>query len=363
MIGRLGDWATARRRATCLIRPIRPSAHPPIRPRDGSALIIALWVLLVLAILIGTFAYDMRIESEVTMYARNRYKAEFLARAGVEWARLALVKKVADPGEAGELVLQDGDDEQLAIAALNIGRGVGVSGVKKELGEGGFELSMLPEEGRRNVNKLSDLDWEEILDQANVPEEQWPELIDCFNDWMDEGDAQRLNGAESDDPYYKDRGYKCKNAPLDTVEELLLIKGFDEGVVFGRPAEKPDEQPLLGIAPWLTTWGDGKVNVNTASREVLMTIPDIQAESVDDILERRSGVDGDPNTLDDGIKDLGQIPGLTPAMAERLTVSDRKYVRVTSIGSVNEVHYGVWAILQSEGGRSKPVFWREEQMP
>ena len=342
---------------------IRHSAFGTRNSRSGSALIVALWVLLVLAILIGTFAYDMRIESEVTAYARNRYKAEFLARAGVEWARLALAKKVTDPGEGGELVLEDGDDPELATAALNLARGVGVSGLKKQLGEGGFELSVMPEEGRRNVNKLDVQDWEEILDQANVPEEQWPSLIDCFNDWIDQGDEQRLNGAESDDPYYKSRGYKCKNAPLDTVEELLLIKGFDEGILFGRPAEKPDDPPLLGIAPWLTTWGEGKVNVNTATREVLLTIPDIQDESVNDILERRAGKDGEMNTLDDGIKDLSQIPGLTPAMTERLTVSERKYLRVTSIGEVNEVRYGVWAILQADGTSSKPVFWREEQMP
>ena len=81
---RRGDWARG-------LSPCRRVAVSPCRSsRQGSALIVALWVLLVLAILIGTFAYDMRIESEVTTYARNRYKAEFLARAGVEWARLAL---------------------------------------------------------------------------------------------------------------------------------------------------------------------------------------------------------------------------------------------------------------------------------
>ena len=34
---------------------------------------------------------------------------------------------------------------------------------------------------------------------------------------------QRLNGAESDDPYYK-RGYPVKNTPIDSINELLLIK-------------------------------------------------------------------------------------------------------------------------------------------
>jgi general secretion pathway protein K len=335
----------------------------PPHPREGAALIVSLWVLLILALIVATFAYDMRIESEVTVYARNRFKAQYLARAGVEWARAALAKKVTQPAEGEALDLEEDDDEQMAIAALNLSKGVGISAVKKDLGEGFFEISLLPEEGRRNVNRLADEDWEEVLDQANVPEELWPELIDCFNDWMDPGDEHRLNGAETDDSFYKDKGYEVKNAPLDTVDELLLIKGFTEGVVYGQPSEDEDEEPMLGIAQWLTTYGDGRVNVNTASREVLMTVPGIDEEIVDEIIEKRPGLDGEQNTIDDGIEDLGQIPGLTPEVSARLTTTERKYIRVISIGDVHDVRAGIWAIIQvAEGGKVTPVFWREEIM-
>ncbi len=331
--------------------------------REGAALIVALWVLLILALIVSTFSYDMRVESEVTVYARNRFKAQYLARAGVEWARCMLAKKVTQPAEGEELQIEDGDDEQMVISALNIAKGVPVSNVKKELGGGAFDISLLPEEGRRNVNHLDDRDWEEILDQANVPEEKWPELIDAFNDWVDPGDEHRLNGAESDDPFYKERGYECKNAPLDTVDELLLIKGFTEDVVFGAPAKRKDEKPLLGIAQWLTTYGDGKVNVNTASREVLMTVPDMDANIVDEIMERRPGLDGAMGTLDDGIKDLGEIPGMKPDVAGKLTTNGRTYIRLISIGEMNDIKAGIWAIIQvSEGGKMAPVFWREELM-
>lgn len=340
----------------------RPAARPPAR--EGAALIVALWVLLLLTLIIATFTYDMRIESEVTVYARNRYKAQYLAQAGMEWARAMLAKKVTAPAEGEALNVEDGDDEQMVIAALNISKGVPVSGLRKELGEGFFEISLLPEEGRRNVNKLDDRDWEEILDQANVPEEDWPELIDCFNDWVDEGDEHRLNGAESDDSFYKDRGYECKNAPLDTVDELLLIKGFTEDIVYGRPARSKDEKPLLGIAQWLTTYGEGKVNVNTANREVLLTVPDLDESVADEILELRPGLDGEANTLDDGVKDLGQIPGLRAGVSDRLTTDGRTYLRVISIGEVNQVRAGVWAVLQmGDNGKAIPVYWREEVMP
>lgn len=353
------DWKNARKKFQRL--ELFPRARRD--ERDGAALIVALWVLLVLALIIATFAYDMRIESEVTVYARNRFKAEYLARAGLEWARTLLAKKVTQPAEGEALELEDGDDEQMAVAALNVAKGVAVNNVVKELGQGTFTISLLPEEGRRNVNKLDDRDWEEILDQANVPEEDWPELIDCFNDWIDQGDEHRLNGAESDDPFYKKRGYECKNAPLDTVDELLLIKGFDEGVVYGRPAKDKEDAPLLGIAQWLTTYGDGQVNVNTANREVLMTVPDMDEAIVDDILERRPGVDGEDNTIDDGIKDLGEISGMKPDVAGRLTTNGRTYLRIISIGEVNKIKAGIWAVVQVSGdGKVVPVFWREELM-
>ena len=138
--------------------------------RSGAALIVALWVLLLLSMMIGSFAYEMRVESEVTAYARNRFKAQYLAQAGVEWAKVALTKKV-EKGTEGDLIIEDGDDEGLAIAANNLSKGVPAAGLKKELGEGSFTLDIMPEEGRRNVNMLTDDDWNEILDQSGVPQD------------------------------------------------------------------------------------------------------------------------------------------------------------------------------------------------
>lgn len=339
---------------------------PAVRPaaRGGSALIVALWVLLLLAMLIGSFAYEMRVESEVTVFARKRVKAQYLAQAGVEWAKVALSKKTESDAD-GEINVDPDDDEQLYIAAFNLNKGVGVSGVTRELGKGSFEVSLLPEEGRRNVNRLSDEDWEEILDQSNVKEELWPELIDAFNDWIDPGDEHRLNGAESDDAYYKKRGYLCKNAALDTVDELLLIKGFTEDIVYGRapePGEDAEDFPK-GIAGWLTTWGDGKINVNTASAEVLMTLQGMDEYIIESILEQRKGFDGTPNTADDGLKSLDEIAGLDAALKERLTTTERKYIRVTSIGDMQGVRSGIWCILTVADGKVTPVYWLEEAMP
>ncbi len=333
------------------------------RSRQGAALIAALWVILILSVLISGFAFDMHIEAGVTSYQRKRLKAQYLANAGVEYAKLLLAKssEADKDDQAGA-----GEDETLLDNAIRFQRGVSVSGMKHELGEGSFTLDIIPEEGRRNLNTLTREDWEELLDQTNVPQEKWDELRDCFADWVDPGDEHQLNGAESDDEFYEERGYKCKNAALDTVDELLLIKGFDEGIVYGRPAEEGEDAPLLGIAPHLTVWGDGKVNINTATKEVMMTIPGLDEYMVEDIIRGRSGLDGKDGTRDDGWESPDEAissVGLPDGVRDKITTTDKKFVRVISIGEVYSVRSGIWAVLQYAEGKVVPVYWREEAMP
>ncbi|MGD9782911.1 MAG: general secretion pathway protein GspK [Kiritimatiellia bacterium] len=334
--------------------------------RRGAALIVALWTVLILSLLISGLAYEMHIEAGITSYARKRLKAQVAARGGVEYAKFLLAKSYeSNAFEEGEE-----EKEALRILAKNLAKGIGITGVKVDMGGSSATVDILPESGRRNVNLLGDEDWEELLDQAGVPEEKWAELIDCFMDWTDEGDEHRLNGAEEDDAFYKDNGYAPKNAPLDTVDELLLIKGFSREIVYGGPPEDPKGAPLTGIAHLLTTFGDGKVNVNTASREVLLTLTAGNGTMmddwvVDDLLKNRLGDDGLANTKDDGfssVQDAVSKSGMNSALADKLSVSDRRFVRVASIGENNRVRSGVWAVFEVGGKKTTPIYWREEQM-
>jgi len=328
--------------------------------RAGSALVVALWVLMILSLMVGGLAFNMQVEAAISSQFRKRLAAEYLARGGVELARyiLAHLRDVSKEEEFPE-----GENGDLMMAALHISRGIGVSGLERKLGRGKVVLDIVPEEGRRNVNLLTDEDWEEILDQSNVPEDKWDELIDCFRDWVDPNEEHRLNGAESDDPFYRDRGYECKNAPLDTVDELLLIKGFTPQIVYGGPSEVEGEPPYLGMARWLTVWGDGRVNVNTASREVLLTIPEIDEFAVDAIIEGRKGPDGEAGTRDDGFTSVDEViaaAGLSREVAHRITVSSYKYLRVVSTGQVGDLAVIVWCVLEYQGDKVRVVFWRED---
>jgi len=331
--------------------------------RSGSALIVALWTLLILTLMIGTFAFNMHIEAGITSFYRKRVKAQYLARAGAEWAQYLLAQTGSDLDEETE---ESPLEEDALTQAKRILRGNAVYSLKKEMGAGSFSIDIIPEEGRGNINQMTDEQWEEMLDQAGIPEDQWDELIDCYGDWTDENDEHHLNGAESDDPFYEERGYECKNAPLDTVDELLLIKGFTPSVVYGGPAEDEDDEPYTGIASLLTVWGDGKININTASREAMMAfLPGIDEWMVEDIIEGRKGLDGEENTEDDGFESVDEAiakAGLPADLKGKLTTVEKKFVRVVSIGEVGAIKTGIWAVMRYDGGKVTPVFWREEMM-
>ena len=335
-------------------------------PRRGAAVVVALWTVLVLSLLIAGLAYEMHIEAGITSYARKRLKAQVAARGGVEYAKflLALSFQTSAFEQEGE------EGEALRTMAKNLERGIGATGLKVEQGSSLATVDILPESGRRNVNTLQDEDWEELLDQAGVPEEKWPDLIDCFMDFTDDNDEHRLNGAEEDDGYYKEQDYIPKNAPLDTVDELLLVKGFTPEIVYGGPPPDPKSEPLRGIAQLLTTFGDGKVNVNTASREVLLTLSGANGKMlddwvVDDILKYRLGDDGAPNTKDDGFSSVQEAiskTGMDGSLADKISVADRRFVRVTAIGENGGVQSGVWAVFEVGDKKVTPIYWREEQM-
>ena len=334
-----------------------------VAAKKGSALIIALWSIIMLTMLVSSLAFNMHLEAKLTSYHRKRLKARSLAHAGFEWSKFLIQKSASG--------FQDEDvyGEEFRIQAINLRRGLALNGIGPiaELGEfdGSFSVDIIPEQGRRNINFLEQVDWQQMLEQAGVPQELWSELYDAFMDYTDENDLHRLNGAESDDSFYREAGYEVKNAPLDTVDELLLIKGFSEAIVFGGP--DPDDEDIVygGFARWVTTFGNGKVNINTASRGVLTTLPEIDEFAVEDLLEGRLGADGEPGTEDDGFDSVGQaiaVAGLNDAVSSRVSVDERRYLRVISVGESGGVRTGIWAIVLQDGRDLIPVFWREEEM-
>jgi general secretion pathway protein K len=332
---------------------LKPKAKSqmPKASRRGTALIVVMWVLAIVSLIVSSFAFEMQLESRVVTMQRKRFKADQLALAGVEIAKAMMAFEEENPSE--ERIY---DDPWLAEAS-KITDGIPVR-YTKQTSNGLIRVTIDYEKGRRNISQLSEDGWRELFVQTGVPNVDWDALLGCLTDWEDENDLHQLNGAESDDAFYRERGYECKNAPLDTVDELLLIKGWTEGILYGSSQGADDavlETPMTGVASHLTTWGNGKVNPNSASREVLSSLY-IEEELIDAILEARLGLDGEEGTEDDGLtqEDFAAL-GLNN---DQFTLKP-EYVNVSAEGEVGGVISRIDSVFKLGEKGPTALFWQE----
>ena len=318
--------------------------------KEGAALIVALWVLIILSLIVGSFAFEAKLEAMLVSYKRKKYQAEMLAKSGIEYARAIL----DSARNAKELEIADltEDPDGFNQAALYVQRSLSTT-TTIQLGNGRFSVTIESAESGRNVNLLTREQWLDIFEMANVPSTEWDTMIDCLEDWIDENDFHGLNGAESDDPFYQDRGYPVKDGPLDSIEELLLVKGWGAEILYGRPGDEENDE-IFGIADILTVWGDGKVNLNTANTNLLLSFAEYEDWELASVFEARLGPDGEDGTLDDGIESLEEI-GADPAKFK--LQSD--FVKVTSVGEMFDNRYQIECIFLLKNKNSAVVYWNE----
>jgi len=331
--------------------------------RSGSALILVLWVIALLSVIISGFAFDMHVESRIVSYLRRKLKVEYLARAGIEEAKMLLQHSAAIKGVNDT---EEDKSEDWYAPAKRLKQGYAVIGYTDQLGDGTISIDIVPEPARRNVNQLKDEDWERIFTVAGVPEERWSVLIDSFNDWRDADDTPNLNGAETDDYYarleppYKAKGRKGKAATVDTVEELLLIRGFDRSILYGGPVQEGETNgaPMTGIADLLTALPESgsQVNINAAGKRVLMTLPGMDEVKADAIIAEREGLTpgkeikedaffANANNLFARVPELNSMNPEDRAYLATLVGTGSGVLRVTSRGRVHGVEEKIVTIV------------------
>jgi type II secretory pathway component PulK len=183
-----------------------------------------------------------------------------------------------------------------------------------------------------------------------------PEIAACIIDWRDADDVELEGGAEKEHYSSLDRPYKCKNAPFTVPEELRLVKG-----VTGDVFEK--------MKGFVTVYGDGKVNVNTAPREVLVALG-MTEDLADRIIAYRNGADAKPGTSDDGVfrdvnievalKDLSASEGAVVASLKNSFTTKSGYFRIESLGTVrSKVKRTFISVVKKGEGKCQSVSFRE----
>jgi general secretion pathway protein K len=302
-------------------------------PARGSALLLTLLVIATLTALSLGFSRESGIEVDLAGLWRDTYRAYHLSRSGMGLA-LTLLREDTERGI-------DSLKEHWANADLL---------VLPEVLEPGLSVSIqiLDESGKLNLNAVIneagevDLEREAQLKRLFKLLRLEEEMLAPLLDWMDRDTKERPGGAE--DAYYQalERPYRCANGPFLTLGQTALVKGYAQG--------------LQGLSRFLTLYSDGKVNVHTAPKEVLLSLSANMDESVADaILEYRS--EGDFLSLEDLKKVPGMDEGLFLELSPYLSLNSTAF-SVTAWGQCRGTRSRLQAVFAREGTTLRPVYWQ-----
>lgn len=339
-----------------------------VRESAGSVLIIVLWVIGLLGMFVMAFAFDMHIEARIVSTWRKKLKAEYLARAGIELARMTLLEtadpEVTNPEVSGYVA--KGSDSERRAATVALARGGGAE-LARDLGEGRVVVHLRPENARINLNSLINVNdrqqtyelWEPLFETAGVPFDQRDVLIDCLMDWVDQDELTHLSGVESE--YYQrlTPPYQCKNALPDTVDELVLIKGFNEFI------PSSSQTVYEAVSRFLTTYADDRtININAVDHNTLMAFLGLDAQLADEIVALRSGPDGEEGTEDDlpfkDLKDLlARVPALNQAVGPYVTFTSKGRFYIQARGTVGDVERAIACVMLLSENKLTILSWIE----
>ena len=312
----------------------------------GIALIIVMAVILVLSVLVGGFAYSMRVEMRLARNANYDVELEWLGRSGVEYARWILAQQMTIPGQNNFDALNQkwaGGTGGGGGNSNNILSEVQLKNV--ELGNGIFSITITDNDRKWNINWVAapgnpQLNlMQSAMNIVGVNDAALSStIIDSIFDWTDHDDDHHLSGAESD--YYKGLNppYFCKNGLIDDLSELLLIKGIWDhpeiywgsnstnhpisayqlrGSGLGLHGQQPPSYPY-GLVDLFTPISSGRININTASITVLQMIPGMDQNMAENIIKERAGLDGVDGTDDDvpfaNTGNMAGVQGFTPGV-------------------------------------------------
>ncbi|MHB8138566.1 MAG: type II secretion system minor pseudopilin [Smithellaceae bacterium] len=226
---------------------------------------------------------------------------------------------------------------------------------------GYFMVRVEDEKGKIPLNKLVtgsvvNADIKEVLlrllgqPEFDLDERKAAEIVDAIIDWMDNNEEVTGMGAESS--YYSSLAapYTAKNAPLDCIEELLMVKGITNEL-FGGTKEKP------ALGQFVTIYGTGTISINTAPKMVLRSLsPDITVELADRIDEYRNSANNDLSSVD-WYKRVSGIGGMTikPGLID---VAKSNYFKINATGVMEKMAQNVTGFLQRSP--FKIMSWRQD---
>ena len=293
----------------------------PIHNAQGVALILTLMVLSILTAMIVEFSYGIYINTSALYNWQTAQRLSLVASSGLKLASKMISEYATEypytyPGVVDETYQSPLEDSGEAISIrvedenskLNLNYVVFANG---KLNEPAFLVLV-------RLLQILDLD---------------PKMADRIVDWIDPDLEPRLPDSEKG----------SKNAKLDSVNEILLIPAIERSA-YER------------LAPFITIYGSGQININGAQIPLLMSFSDaIDAGMAERIVGYR---DNTPFEKPEDILKVAGFETIGQSLMGRITVKGTAF-RVTSTAAAGDTKRIIETILDMPGGNPFVKYWVE----
>lgn len=238
---------------------IHTHAHPP---RRGIVLIAVLIVVVLLSL--AAWHYSTLISAEYAAMSTftKTLQTRAICESGAHYTAALLADPFALAGQLGNNPYDNAasfqDMEVFTDPVTNRKAMFSIVALPRpeELASGGmpFRFGVGDENSKLNLNSLLLFDptgqvgFNMLLQLPNMT----PDLANSILDWLDPRTSTPREGGAKDDEYQgRSPPYRCKNGPLDSLEEMLLIKGVTPFLLYGNDRNRngvldPDEDAGSG---------------------------------------------------------------------------------------------------------------------
>ena len=238
------------------------------RKRHGFATLLVVVLILVLSLTVYSFANQVWLEHSATRASIRNVQARAYARGAIDELRGKLL--IADRtsfksicyGDRIESLAQAirSQDDFVTRIARQVSRSVEFPGLESE-------------SAKLNIHSLDLSYGSETISRARLTSipHMTPQMADSLLDWIDTDNNPRAFGAEMSSYIEQGRSSIPMNQPFRHISDLLLVRGFDEAILFGEdtnhngwldwnendgdlqnPPDNRDGELNLGIAQYLS---------------------------------------------------------------------------------------------------------------
>jgi type II secretory pathway component PulK len=281
--------------------------------RDASIFIITIWVLTTLSIFALFTARLVTQSALVLSSVEDNEDLHFIVEAGFKKALLVL--RSNHYPELFTSLQEQCLDNAKSFKDIPVGKGkVTVSYRGWDWVEGGEKVcyGFVDEESKININTAPQYVLVRLFQlAAGVSASQAQKIATAIVDYRDPDKVSGENMPE--DFLYSSSPAAIKNDSFEVIEELRLVSGVTEAI-------------FQAVRPFLTVYGNGTVNINTAPVEVLESLG-LSKQLARKIVLFRAGDDKIQGTADDRLEQETYRYEQTVAVALPLTEEEKNQLK------------------------------------